>query len=125
MITIDFEGPIEDYHKTGIYFRPKSHQCMHYMVSFKIQHEGQCLASIFELGIPRVHVENGAEIAVQEGIDWHIMDIDIWGKYYFPEFRSQQQWYHDDGGEDYIGAMAEVMKFALAKGLEFGNITPY
>ena len=129
MVTIDFDGPIEEYHKTGIYFKPQSHQCMHYMVSFAIQYEGQCKASIFTIGIPQ---RNGREFAVEIGVEIaaistyeHVMDIDIWGKYYFPEFMSQQQWYHDTGNEDYIASLAEVMRFALAKGLEFGNITPY
>lgn len=142
MKTLDFSGPVEDYHTTGVYFCPKSHICKHYLIRFDVKSEGhRCIVSIFEIGIPQhsgdvMLVENGEDVAVTEAEE--VFRIDLCGKYYFPEFVSRQyQWYYndrsgvvpyrydEDGNMDEVMAMAEVMKFAIRKGLEAGNITPY
>jgi hypothetical protein len=56
-----------------------------------------------------------------------ICKIDVWGKYYFPEFNpTPQQWYHEMGpNEDRIQAVADAMKFALKLGLKRAEIKPY
>lgn len=75
-------------------------------------------------------VKNGDEITFE---DWEfdgdkIVSIDVFGKYYFPTFTSeQQQWYHEPegGAGNYLTALSEVMQFAINIGLEKACIKPY
>lgn len=132
MINLDYnsvEKEVGDFHKKGFYFQSN---CRHYLIEVDIKEPGtNCLVTIHEIGIPQnkegeLIIPNGEEIATSDNTDY-LCEIDLWGKYYFPKFASDQyQWYYNTrGNEDQIMAMAEVMKFALELGLKKANITLY
>jgi hypothetical protein len=142
---LDFDGIGPDNEEVcvkGFYFRPNSHICKHFMVSVDVKEQGEnCEVAVYEVGIPQsgsgeVLLENGERIAVH--LPDYVMKIGLWGKYYFPHFNPDgYQWYYNesnktgrweydpDGNSDEVLAMAEVMKYAIANGLEIANIKPY
>lgn len=101
--------------------------------------EHNCLITIYEMEIPSgdMNFESGNKISAQE--ENLICTIDLWNKYYFPTFNNDNnQWYYNvkgdkesgfeidpEGNEDEIGALKEVMDFAIQIGLKEGNISLY
>lgn len=133
-LNLDGFEDVEDFQKKGFYFRPASHSCKNYLVEVEKKEDGSnCLVVVHEIGIPyiggvgEVSIEQGDMIATMEYE--YLLEIHLWGKYFFPSFNAKSyQWYYDsDHGypSDDIMAVAEVMKFAVAKGLEVAGITPY
>lgn len=129
MISIDFEGPLKEWHTTGIFFRPPSDNCKYYLIRFSAVEIGvSCVVDIFETGIPQRDateflIENGSEVAAYEASRQY--RIALYGKYFFPEFVQQYQWYYNKDGQNEVMAMAEVMEYAIQKGLEHALIIPY
>ena len=113
----------------GYYFRSKSCDQQYYSCRVDELKFGQnCKIIIRELDIYKEGVKNGEEVEVDEydGDGTDVMTLDVWPKYYFPEFLTSPQWYHnEDGKEDYIQAQAEVLQFALNLAKTLGKITTY
>ncbi len=132
MINLDCEGISEDFQKKGFYFRPKMHIGNHYLIEVNVRTlNSNCLVTIYEIGIPQrscieLQIQNGEGIATSE--TEYLCEIDLWGKYYFPKFKTEQyQWYYNSNNEnaDEVMAMAEVMKFSIELGLKIGKIDLY
>ncbi len=140
MINLDFNGAVEDFQTKGYYFKPQMHICKYFLIEVKPQ-DAHCVVVVYKIGIPQGHIEetqlkNGDEIATHE--TEQILEIDLWGKYYFPKFTADQyQWYYNqsyqngkwefdkDGNMDEVLAIAEVMMFAMELGLKIGKIELY
>ena len=113
----------------GYFFRSKSNNQQYYSCRVDELKIGQnCKIIIRELDIYHEGVKNGEMVEVDEydGDGTDVIKLDVWGKYYFPEFLTSPQWYHnEDGKEDYIQAQAEVLQFALDLAKKIGEITTY
>jgi len=111
----------------GIYFNSNKDYSSHFIITTNVKSEGHnCIVSIFEYF--SMAMENNPKTGdVVEVFDeeW-FAEINIWNKYYFPTFSEDMQWYHNyDGKEDRIGAISDLLKFALDLGIKEGNIELY
>ena len=114
----------------GYFFESELNNQQQFLVCFEVLQEGSnVVAKIYEYDGKQGFVDLPSEVFISEYTTSlePFCEIDIWNKYYFPKFTAETyQWYHnEDGREDFIGTCANVMKFALAKGLKIGNIKTY
>ena len=112
----------------GYFFKPVSSNNHFYLCIIEGKKDAiNCKILIREIGHPQRDISNGEFIEWDEFGGNDIISLDVWGKYYFPFFITQNpQWYHnDDGVSNYILAQAEVLEFALNLAKKIGNIIPY
>ena len=111
----------------GIYFKSDKDNTSHFLITFEVlKPHHNTVAIIYDIPLPQKDLTNGDKV---ESFEAEIFcKLDIWNKYYFPEFYhgDNNQWYHNyNGKEDRIGAVCDVLKYGLDTGLIKGNIKVY
>lgn len=110
----------------GTYFKSNKDLASHFLITFKTKTEGHnIVVKIYDINLPQEDIKIGDNV---KDFDPELMcTLNIWNKYYFPTFNSDNnQWYHNyDGQEDRIGAVNDVLKYALDLGISKGNIELY
>ena len=133
---IEVEG--YEYSREGYYYRATNGHSWYYIfltidenhVIVEVRDESQLSNENDSYGT----LENGDKHVYCSGGDL-VFSIDIWAKYFFPEFNEENnQWYHAMDGPykkdvgNSLGCMNdtfEVFKFAYELALKEGNIKPY
>lgn len=109
----------------GIYYNIAN---FHYFIYFEgIENNRKITVVVNKIETPVEGLNSGAAWELEHYELEEIFKLEIWPKYYFPAFTAKNyQWYHNDndlGLPNYhIQAFANVMNFALRKGIEKANI---
>lgn len=126
----------------GYYFKSEHDVTTYFFIDFLIvENESNCIVRIWEIDQRATNIcsdskdkQSGDEIDLEDFQVDLIASVDLWGKYFFPEYAEnyKPQYYYDDMtyyGADYksdtIIAVAEAINFAIKLGLEKANIKPY
>lgn len=133
------EGVPDDFLKFGVYFQSENDtQTTYFIYSEKGVTEGNAKVKVFTTEILSNWFDvSDIEIGNIIGLaSWHlheeIVEIDLWGKYFFPKFNNKLQLYYCD--EKYYGrkwktnsitSMFEAINYAIEYGLKANGIKPY
>ena len=110
----------------GIYFKSEKDNTSHFLLTHEVKSKNHnCVVKVYDIELPQEDLKNGDIVESFDGVLF--VTIDIWNKYYFPQFTNiEDQWYHNySGKEDRIGAVSDVMKYALDLGKSEGEIEIY
>lgn len=126
-IDCDKDFPIEFVTK-GFFFQSNFCNQDYFLIEIQVKKKNfNTVVNIYNLGCPQEKIENNTYIACCSHQTKKIVSIDIWGKYYHLNWDNElNQYYHnEDGKEDYIGSLAEIIKKGLEIGLKKGEIQTY
>ncbi len=126
----------DQYLTYGVYFKSDNDLSTEYFIELR-KYNDHAVVNIFT--IPRLSdyfdtngLENGMLIGMDEWELTKVVEVELWGKYFFPVFTNDYQFYYDDHkyyGQDYksdqIMSLAEVINFAIEYGLREAGIKPY
>jgi hypothetical protein len=109
--------------KSGLYFRtPGPHQ--DFLISIDIVSQGSnARVSIYEFCAQET-CEIGQQLNDIE-TDEFLVEIDVWGKYYFPTFQTKNQWYYPYEGQiTFQEELAHAITYGVNNAMQLANIKP-
>jgi len=129
-------GLTDQYLTYGVYFKSDNDLSTEYLIELR-KYNDHAEVNIFTIPMLSNYFDtNGLENGMLIGMDeWEltkVVEVELWGKYFFPVFTNDYQFYYDDHkyyGQDYksdqIMSLAEVINFAIEYGLREAGIKPY
>ena len=125
--------------KTGYYFKSENDTQSYYFIKFtEINNKQNVIVDVNKIdtqfGVDAYwDLESGIEINLKDFEYEKLCTLELWVKYFFTKFESgEMQMYYDDKKyydgkykSDEIQSLADVINFAIEKGLELAHIKPY
>jgi hypothetical protein len=116
--------------KTGYWLRLSPY--FTFIITLEIKEDTYVKAIAYEvnynyLDIEDIEIENGEAVLFYQCDDWWI-ELDIWGKYYFPKFNEEKnQWYHKyhEKDHDYITDFCELLKQTYKIAMDISKLKIY
>lgn len=124
--------------KFGVYFKSDNDITTQYLIELcEGRYSGNVLVNIYTTDILENHfntngLSNGSIIGLLDyDMEW-IASIDLCGKYFFPKFNNELQFYYDNKKyykgnykSNSITSLSEVINYAIEYGLNKSGIVPY